>query len=412
MSSVFVSFTSTDDLALEVASFFAKLQTADKGAETEKEKDEKNEQTTTTTTESPFLAEAKALIEQKDLAALVSKFVDALPLLFGQPEKDVENCINLISALLRNLDPTTLLKLVTRMVEYITASTEDRALFRLRIVGNLYNLLDVSSPYRFDIFMALVKYVVESNTMEVLIPQFSKFEGWLKQWGASAEQARALYLLVRKIYLQSGQHTLAHEFLVKYLNTFTSENEADASMEHVREAAVEAIRLPDVVQIDHLLHLPAVKRLEQADSLLYALLKLFAQDSLDAFHKFHKENPNFVESAGLNYEDCLKKMRLLSLATLGSEQSEVAYSLVSETLSIDEADVESWIIQAISASILDAKMDQLRRVVIINGASQRVFTRKQWEQLAQRLNEWKESTTSLLSIVGKTHPALSAAKAK
>jgi len=108
-----------------------------------------------------------------------------------------------------------------------------------------------------------------------------------------------------------------------------------------------------------------------------------------------------LASVGLVFEDCLKKMRLLSLATLATQHEEIPYSLISATLSIDEAEVESWIILAISSHVLDAKLDQLRRVAVINRVTQRAFTREQWQQLGERLHAWKESTTALLEVVGK-----------
>jgi len=74
-------------------------------------------------------------------------------------------------------------------------------------------------------------------------------------------------------------------------------------------------------------------------------------------------------------------------------------------LSIEESEVESWIIKAISTNILDARLDQLRRVAVISRATQRVFTHKQWEQLAERLSGWKENTLALLALIAKRDPA-------
>jgi translation initiation factor 3 subunit M len=58
-------------------------------------------------------------------------------------------------------------------------------------------------------------------------------------------------------------------------------------------------------------------------------------------------------------------MRLLSLATLGAANQEVPYSLISKTLQIDENDVENWVITAMSEDVLEARMDQSRRIVTI-----------------------------------------------
>ncbi len=58
-------------------------------------------------------------------------------------------------------------------------------------------------------------------------------------------------------------------------------------------------------------------------------------------------------------------MRLLSLATLGAANQEIPYALIAKTLQLDESEVETWVITAMSEDVLDAKMDQLRRVVTI-----------------------------------------------
>ncbi len=71
------------------------------------------------------------------------------------------------------------------------------------------------------------------------------------------------------------------------------------STAYAQVAAVEAIKLPAIVQCDHLLAIPAIQHLEQTHTLLYTLLKLFAEDSLEAFYKFHKVNGGFLASAGI-----------------------------------------------------------------------------------------------------------------
>jgi len=56
--------------------------------------------------------------------------------------------------------------------------------------------------------------------------------------------------------------------------------------------------LLDLVESDHLLRIPAIQHLQQTDPLLYRLLELFSQDTLEAFHAFHKEHPEFLSSVG------------------------------------------------------------------------------------------------------------------
>jgi translation initiation factor 3 subunit M len=99
-------------------------------------------------------------------------------------------------------------------------------------------------------------------------------------------------------------------------------------------------------------------------SKLYELVVLFAEEKLDSFDSFNEKYPDYLESLGLLREDCLKKIRLLSLATLASENSEIAYAQIAKTLNISEDEVEGWVIFAVAANLIDAKLDQIKKAVV------------------------------------------------
>lgn len=91
----------------------------------------------------------------------------------------------------------------------------------------------------------------------------------------------------------------AHEYLVKYLASFgESEPLSDTAVEQAKCAVVEAVRLVETVENEQLLGLPAIKHLQKTDPLLFRLLELFSQATLEDFHQFHKENPDFLHSVG------------------------------------------------------------------------------------------------------------------
>lgn len=58
-------------------------------------------------------------------------------------------------------------------------------------------------------------------------------------------------------------------------------------------------------------------------------------------------------------------MRILSIASLGSEYSEIPYSTITKSLHINENEVESWVILAINENIIEAKIDQLKNIIKI-----------------------------------------------
>ena len=100
--------------------------------------------------------------------------------------------------------------------------------------------------------------------------------------------------------------------------------------------------------------------------------------------------------AGLVHEDCITKMRLMSLVDLGSDEScQIPYSLIKDTLrvkasllfltlllpgvpstswlnilvqfclQIDDDEVELWVVKAITVKLMDCKMDQMNQVVLV-----------------------------------------------
>lgn len=106
----------------------------------------------------------------------------------------------------------------------------------------------------------------------------------------------------------------------------------------------------------------------------------------------------------LSHEDCVAKMRLMSLAALGADTASgsVPYALIRDTLQVPAEDVERWVVKAISAKVLEAKMDQVREVVLITRCLHRVFSTQQWVDLRAKLRAWRDNVTGVASTVATT----------
>jgi translation initiation factor 3 subunit M len=213
----------------------------------------------------------------------------------------------------------------------------------------------------------------------------------------------------------------AYESLVRHLAATEEAGEDTAVL--AAQAAVEAIRLPQVVQLDGLLGLAAIQQLAVSQPQLFALLKIFAEESLSAYTRFHESNPGFLESvgalnasaccqivvppplyslvgrAGLTHEECQRKQRVLALAGLASGREEVTYAQVAQELGVEEREVEAWVIEAVGAGVVDARIDQTRRVVLVNHVTLRTFTAEHWQQMSSRLALWRDNLVSLLEVV-------------
>jgi len=93
-------------------------------------------------------------------------------------------------------------------------------------------------------------------------------------------------------------------------------------------------------------------------------------------------------------------MRLMSLLDLSSRCSgEIPYSAITESLQINDDEVEQWIVKAIAFKILDCKVDQLNQTVIVSRQMERIFGMPQWQGLRTKLGVWKGNIASAINTI-------------
>eukprot|EP01050_Picozoa_sp_SAG11_P024450 SAG11_NODE_5204_length_1631_cov_1.122715_2_plen_153_part_00 len=125
-----------------------------------------------------------------------------------------------------------------------------------------------------------------------------------------------------------------------------------------------------------------------------------------------QRSTGFVESIGLEPASCLEKMKMLSVVSLAAEAgTELSYTLVASTLDIAAVDdpndelppwvtaVEEWIIRAIAAGLIEARLDQRRRVVLVSRAMEREFTDGEWQELGSTVGAWKDNVQRMLMVI-------------
>ncbi|KAF9379817.1 bud emergence protein 1 [Mortierella sp. AD011] len=88
----------------------------------------------------------------------------------------------------------------------------------------------------------------------------------------------------------------------------------------------------------------------------------------------------FKTDNGLDEEETLRKIRLLSLGSLGSENlsRDLSYKDIAKALEVDEDHVELWAIDVIRAGLVEAKLNQASKV---------------------RLNGWRQSLAEILQVL-------------
>jgi len=173
-----------------------------------------------------------------------------------------------------------------------------------------------------------------------------------------------------------------------------------AGLEAAKEASVGAIMDPVRLFQEQrgIMGLTPVAALDGSKDTkpLYALLQIFQEKKLSDFQSFTTTSASTLTQYNLSQDSCIRHMRLLSLCSLATEHEEIPYDAIATTLQIDEADVEQWVIAAVSSGLLKAKMDQLQRVVMVEGCVVRRFGMEQWEVLQRRLDVWKRNVRGVL----------------
>ncbi|GAV83930.1 PCI domain-containing protein [Cephalotus follicularis] len=360
--------TSDEDPALSVVRFTSELAWADAGPEVAEPQ------------VSRLCMEAQECIVMARWLDLASLMLASADLMFSKvSEKDLECIFTVICNLVTKTEsPDEVHEMAKLISAKITQQPNDKPALRLKILFNLYNLLE---------------------------NQYSrKVDSFLKEWNIEIKDQRALYLSISNVLKENkGSGKDAYKFLTKYLATFSVDDAysmSEAKEEAVR-AIVEFVKAPDMFQCD-LLDMPAIGQLEKDGKygLVYQLLKIFLTQRLDAYLEFHAANSTLLKIYGLVHEDCVTKMRLMSLVDLDTDESgKIPYALIKDTLRINDDEVELWVVKAITAQLIDCKMDQMNQVVIVGRRTERVFGQHQWELLRTKLATWKANIASVISTM-------------
>ncbi|KAM3576369.1 hypothetical protein VYU27_001720 [Nannochloropsis oceanica] len=371
-------------------------------------------------TQQKFREEAKECTDYARARKLIELVLAQSAVIMARPvEKDIEGSYQVLISLLDRLsDPADLPVMVERLVSNLRSSANEKPGLRLKLLSNFYNLLKSGTPERFQVLLAIIEYARDTKQLEVLSDFFANLEDWKKNWRHLSEKnERQLYLLVSDTLASAGKNSEAHHFLIKYISTF-SEQDTDLDLSETAALAVKgvigAVKQPLTALSSSLLGLPAVKRLaaDPAHKTVHELLQVFSFGKLADFLEYESKYPGVLAAQGVDREKALRDMRLLSVSLLAAEYEEIPYSAVSATLQIPHDEVESWVVQAITAKLLEAKMDQQQEVVMVTRASHRHFSRRDWSRLQEKLHLWRQNVSSLLDslrdkrVPAPTHQAL------
>jgi translation initiation factor 3 subunit M len=141
-------------------------------------------------------------------------------------------------------------------------------------------------------------------------------------------------------------------------------------------------------------------------------LTVFAEKDLEDYNEFREEHEGFVEKEHLDVDRLQTKMRLLTFASLAArtQTREIPYDDIAEALQISLEEVELWIIDVIRAQLVEGRMSQQKKVFLVHRTTYRVFGEKQWRQLGDLVDTWRDTLAKVATTLRKEQAGLEAQK--
>ena len=345
--------------------------------------------------------QCSALGEQSQFSEFVAKLTQQPDLLFAsEKDSEVEGVFGWLGSLLvlPSADHESLVMNLCAAVVQDTA----RAPLRLKVLASLFNLLS-RSPVRFKVFTLLLNFADKTNQVNSISSYLLNIDVHVKSWNSATttEDLRQLYLLTYTS-LSSSEKKFSTKSLLKYLATFNGASASDlaAVKEHAAKAVIDTIEAPlelsrfapgsdqsSIMTYSAVLHLKDDAKYGS----LFSLLQVFSNGNVVEFKN--------SKVAGVDLEKGLNNVRLLSICGLASSARELKYSDIASALEIDETAVEQWVVRAVTAELLEAQIDQLRRVIIVERAAPRFFNDQHWQDLNVKLHGWRDNVKELLAVV-------------
>ncbi|OTA64649.1 PCI-domain-containing protein [Hypoxylon sp. EC38] len=341
--------------------------------------------------------EVKPLLEKDQKDEALKKIVIASPILNSVPEKEFQSSYNLLIYLVLQSENAGMFlpRVCENLMKPITTSPVHGPGLALNALTTIFNLLKPDSErdneLRFNVFMAILRFVKLNGFYETLKRCLPEIKGWLKQWETDEEDQRKLYLEVAEVAHDAGDEETSYQHVLSALRTF---DEDEVKSEEAQQLALRALKSsilsPTHYDFQDLLAVPAIQALSESHPLYHELLVIFAEKDLEDYSDFLEEHEGFVEKEHLDGEKLQRKIRLLTFASLAAStpNREIPYASIAKALQIPDEEVEMWTIDVIRAGLVEGKLSQLNKLFLVHRTVYRVFSEKQWRELNDRLSGW------------------------
>lgn len=306
-------------------------------------------------------------------------------------ETDAESVLNSIVTLLFELplNQDDNKNLIISFANSLAEAASDRlAPVALRVVKNLHDGLFECLELQYETYLSMLKLAKKAKKFTEVFTSLAKIKIKYPSKSIGSEKTKNLFNLLNDCAIECGYIEVASQIMIELLATYTEDNASHAEQDAVACIASH-IKDPNTFLMDHLLSLKPVLFLEGKP--IFDLLTIFVSEKLQDYMNFYEKHRNFVDGLGLDHEQNIKKMRLLTFMQIAEGQRELSYQTIMETLDIERAAIEAFVFEVLRTRLVRAKIDQLNSKVLVQSTMHRTFGRPQWEQLRNILHDWKNN---------------------
>ncbi|KZT24562.1 PCI-domain-containing protein [Neolentinus lepideus HHB14362 ss-1] len=313
-------------------------------------------------------------------------------------DREIEGFFNLLYShllVVYPVDSTETKEHISYLLQVFSSSPTESPI-KYRILSNLFNALPRRSALRLLVYRTLLDIASANDELEVLQISRGDVEKWMQEWDVPSEEKSQFLKSVSDALSKSGQPETAYSYILSYVRSLPSSSpEAQAA---AIDAIAAALRLP-IYDFDPLFKLDAV--VASKDHELFSLLQVFLNGGLSEYKSWEASYSDAFEKYNLDKVQLDRKIRLLTLASLGFENigKDLPYSEIAETLEVEPSQVEKWVIDVIRAGLLSGKLSQTTQTLHVTRSTARTFEREQWQLLEQRLTAWKTGLANILEVV-------------
>lgn len=313
------------------------------------------------------------------------------------PEREFEAQYNLVLHILTfSSDLTTILPIVLKNLSN-PPTYKNGPILSLAVLTNMFNILPVSSPLRYQVFLAILDSAAATNNIGLVVSQIKHLPERLKEWNVSEDDTRDLFVKISTLLTSSHDDLTAYKYLLSAVVS------AESSTFPLTSKLVQtAIVLDSVYDFDELFALEPVQNLKLSEAVLFHLLETVATGDYAAFKDFQNKNSEFLTDNKIDPVKLEHKVRVLALAKVASHatQRTIPYTVFANAIDVPVEDVEMWVIDTIRAGLIEGRLSQITQSFALHGATPiGKFDADDWKAVSNKLEGWKSGLKDILEVL-------------